>query len=332
VIERVPLVGDYARPADPGWRGEDWSCCEREALVAGRRLHYLDAGERAERVFVLVHGMGGRWQHWLETIPTLATHSRVLALDLPGFGRSEPAAAGASLDGFADAAAELARKLGIERVVLVGHSMGGPIALRFAARHPGLAQGIVLVSGAVYQFSALLGFRDVLGFARRRPRETAAIAMEIATAGVPAPALLRRLIVRSPALRRVFLSPYVLDPVALPGDAAALIVDGAGAPGVFPTARAIGRSDPREGIDAVRCPVLSLAAEHDRIAPLPDTEALDRVWPAIRTVVLEGSGHMPMLERPAAFNAQLLRFAGGLGVNEGLLGWASGPVAPESAA
>ena len=317
MIERVPLDGDYARPAEPSWRGTDWLGYERDAVIAGRRLHYLEAGG-GDRAFVLVHGMGGRWQHWLETIPALAAHGRVLALDLPGFGRSEPPAAEVSLDSFADDAAELARSLEIGRVVLVGHSMGGPIALRFAARHPELAEAIVLVSGAVYQFSALLGLRDVLRFARERPRETAAIAMEIATAGLPAPAPLRRLVVRSRALRRLFLSPYVLDPAALPDDAASVIVDGGGARGVFPTARAIGRSDPREGIDAVRCPILSLATDHDRIAPLPDTEALDRDLPGARTVVLEGAGHMAMLERPGAFTAQLLRFTAELGGSAGL--------------
>jgi pimeloyl-ACP methyl ester carboxylesterase len=308
VIERVPH-DDYARPAEPAWRGMDWSAYERDARIAGRRLHYLDVGE-GDPAFVLVHGMGGRWQHWLETIPALAARGRVLALDLPGFGGSEPPAGGVSLHGFADTAAELARTLEIERVVLVGHSMGGPIALRFAARHPELAEAIVLVSGAVYQFSALLGLREVLRFARERPRETAAIAMELATAGIPTPAPLRRLVVGSRALRRLFLSPYVLDPATLPDDAASVIVDGAGARGVFPTARAIGRSDPREGIDAVRCPILSIATEHDRIAPLPDTEALDRDLPGARTVALKGAGHMPMLERPRAFNAQLPRFAG----------------------
>lgn len=312
MIERIPVEGDYGRPAEPAWRNTDWSARERDALIRGRRLRYLDTGH-GDRTFVLVHGMGGRWQHWLEAIPTLAKQGRVLALDLPGFGQSESPAAGASLDGFADAAAEVVTSLGIERAVFVGHSMGGPIALRFAARHPELAEGIVLVAGAVFQFSEVLGLRGVARFARERPRETAAIAMEIATAGLPAPASLRRLVVRSPALRRVFLSPYVLDPPALPAATAALIVDGAGARGVFPTVRAIGRSDPRQGLADVRCPLLSLAAEHDRIAPLADTEALDAELSGARTVVLEGSGHMPMLERPTAFNAQLVRFAEELG-------------------
>jgi pimeloyl-ACP methyl ester carboxylesterase len=89
VIERVPLADDYGRPAEPAWRGTDWSAYERDNVIAGRRLHYLEAGG-ADRAFVLVHGMGGRWQHWLETIPALVDQGRVLALDLPGFGRRTP--------------------------------------------------------------------------------------------------------------------------------------------------------------------------------------------------------------------------------------------------
>ncbi len=305
---RIGTDGDYGRPATPGWRGRDWSTHERDALVARRRLRYLDAGT-GERAFVLVHGMGGRWQHWLETIPTLAEHGRVLALDLPGFGQSEPPAATASLNGFADAVAQLIRDLNVERAVFVGHSMGGPIALRFASRHPDLAEAIVLVGGAVFQFSALLGLHEVVRFIAKRPRESAAIAAEIATAGLPAPSSLRRQIASSTLLRRAFLAPYVFDPAALPSDSAALIVDGAGAPGVLPTVRAIGRSDPRAGIDSVSCPILSIAADHDRITPLPDTEAFQREVPRARTVVLEGCGHMAMLERPQAFNTQLVAFA-----------------------
>jgi pimeloyl-ACP methyl ester carboxylesterase len=307
VIEIIPADGDYGQPATPGWRGTDWTAYERDAIVGGRRLHYLDAGS-GDRCFVLVHGMGGRWQHWLETIPTLAEHGRVLAIDLPGFGGSEPPAARTSLDGFADAAAELARELGVGRVVMVGHSMGGPIAIRFAARHSDLAEAIVPVAGAVYQFSALLGLDDVLRFAAQRPRETAAIAMEIATAGMSAPASLRRRVIRSTLLRKLFMFPYVLYPGAMPDDAVQLMVDGGGARGVLPTVRAIGRSDPREGLNAVLCPIMSLASDRDRISPLLDTEALQRHVHRARTVVLQGCGHMLMLERPQVFNRQLIQF------------------------
>jgi pimeloyl-ACP methyl ester carboxylesterase len=155
----------------------------------------------------------------------------------------------------------------------------------------------------------LLGLREIPRYVRERPRETAAIAAEVATAGLPAPTPVRRLIVKTPALRRMLLAPYVFDPIALPGDAVSLIVDGAGARGAMPTVRAVGRSDPTEGLELVRCPILSLAGDSDRISPPADTEAFQREASRARTVMLEGCGHMLMLERPRAFNAQLHAFA-----------------------
>ena len=274
-------------------------------------MHYLDAGA-GERCFVLVHGLGGRWQHWLETIPKLAQHGRVLAVDLPGFGRSERPERRASLDGFADTAAGLARHLGERQVVLMGHSMGGLVAMRLAARHADLAQAVVLVGAALYQFSALLGLRNVSRFAMERPRETGAIVAEIATAGLPAPASLRRRIIHSPRLRKLFLAPYVHAPTALPATTVQLVIDGAGAPGVFPAVRAVARADPREQLGEVQCQILSLAGGEDRIVPLADTVAFQRDCPRARTVVFDGCGHLPMLERPQAFNRHLVNFVDAL--------------------
>lgn len=295
----------------PGWRDRDWSRHEYDATVAGRRLHFLDVGN-GDRVFVLIHGMGGRWQHWLENVPGLAEHGRVLALDLPGFGRSEQPEGRVSLEGFADIAAELVRSLGISRAVFVGHSMGGQVALRVGNRHADLAEGVVSAGGAIYQFGDLLARRSVLRLLLTRPREAAAIVAEVLTAGVRSPAWLRRRVASSSLLRRVVLAPYVRHPAALPADTAALVIDGAGAPGVYPTARAVARSDLRMDIPGVTCPILSLAGDSDRITPLRDTSTLQHKFPHARTVVLEGCGHMLMLERPEAFNAELLSFAAAL--------------------
>lgn len=311
MIGWVPAHGDYAKTAMPDWRDRDWSRYEYDATVAGRRLHYLDVGT-GDRVFVLIHGMGGRWQNWLENVPGLAEHGRVLALDLPGFGHSQPPEGRLTLEGFADIAAELVRSLGIGCAFFVGHSLGGQVALRIGSRHPDLAEAVISVGGATYQFGDLLALRGVLRLTLTRPRETAATVAEILTAGLRLPGWLRRRVASSSLLRRVFLAPYVLHPAALPADAAALIVDGAGAPGVYPTARAVARSNLRAGAPGATCPILSLAADSDRITPLRDTYTLQRDFPHARTVVLEGCGHMLMLERPRAFNAELLSFAAAL--------------------
>ncbi len=304
----VPADGGYAKPAMPGWRERNWSRYEHDATIAGRRLHYLDVGT-GDRAFILVHGMGGRWQHWLENIPALAEHGRVLALDLPGFGHSQPPEGRVTLEGFADTAAELVRSLGIGRAVFVGHSLGGQVALRVGSRHPDLAEAVVSVGGAIYQFGDLLAMRDLLRLTLTRPRETAGIVAEVLTAGLRSPGWLRRWVASSSLLRRVLLAPYVRHPAALPADAAALIIDGAGAPGVYPTVRAVARSNLRAGTQGANCPILSLAGGSDRITPRSDTYTLQREFPHAHTVILEGCGHMLMLERPQAFNTELLSFA-----------------------
>lgn len=313
-IESVPLAGDYGASAEPEWRRLDWAARERELMVEGRRVRFVELGDGdGDAGFVLVHGLAGHWRHWVETLPRLARLGRVVALDLPGFGASDRLPASeVSLAGFADVAASVCRERGIERAVFVGHSMGGPIALQFASRHPDLARAIVLAAGAVYQFSALLGLRHVVRYARTRPRETAATAAEVVTGALPAPAHARGLVVHRPRPRRLFLAPYVHRPLAIPADVAEVIVGGGGSPGVLPTARAIGRSDPRAGLGEVSCPILAIGGREDRIAPPGDLAAFARDAPAAETVLLDGCGHMLMLERPRAFNDRVADFAASL--------------------
>jgi len=224
MIETVPANGDYGLPATPDWRQRELPIRERQVEIGGRALNFAEAGEGA-RALVLVHGMGGRWQHWLETIPFLAPHGRVLALDLPGFGRSQLPAGGVSLDGYADTAAALCRSLGVERAVVLGHSMGGPIALRFATRHEGLTEAVVLVAGATDTFNAVLGLRATARLALRKPKKTAAALTELLTVGIPTPRPLQRLIVASRWLRQALLWPYMRRPRAMPADSLALMLE-----------------------------------------------------------------------------------------------------------
>ena len=307
----VPQVGDYGRPARMTWRDVDWAGYEHDLTVAGSRLHYLDyaAGHhRGGDIFVLAHGLGGRWQHWLENIPALAQRGRVIAVDLPGFGRSRPLPGQYSIDRFADAIAELCQQLRLPPVVFLGHSLGGPPAVRFATRHPDLARAIVLVAGTVDLFAETLGRRHLGRNLRHHPRTVASTYFEVLTAALPAPGVLRRQINRRPALRQLLLWPYLHRPAALPADSVALLLDGVGARGVFPTSLAVGRLRPGEGLDQIRCPVMAIGADHDAISPLPDLAAFAEALPAAGTAVLEGTGHMLMLERPDAFNTEVAGF------------------------
>ena len=101
-------------------------------------INYVDCGESAKgsATVFLVHGLGGRWQHWLRVLPAISTRWRVIAVDLPGFGRSPLPRRRITLEYLADAIAALARALELERIAFVGHSFGGPLGTTFAARHP----------------------------------------------------------------------------------------------------------------------------------------------------------------------------------------------------
>lgn len=309
----VPLAGDYGRPG-PRPRGEvDWHQHAQTVPIAGSTLHYVDVDHGTHHpdgpVFVLVHGLGGRWQHWAENIPELAEHGRVVAVDLPGFGRSGRPAGGYSFDAFADAIAELVEHLNLPPVVLVGHSLGGPLAVRFAHRHREKVAAIVLAAGTVQHFAAALGMRTCGRQLLRGPATTAATYFEVLTAGLPAPAFVRRLIIERPLLRRLLLWPYLHRPEALPPASVALLVDGVGARGVLPTARAAGRLRREELLTPVGCPVLAVGADLDAVAPLTALAEYAASVPDAHAVVLEGSGHMVMLERASAFTAELVNFA-----------------------
>ena len=307
----VPLDGDYGLPGRRP-RGEvDWTRHVRTADIAGSRLHYLDYGDPdPERlVFVLAHGLGGRWQHWRENIPELAEHGRVIAIDLPGFGRSGPLPDGYSIDAFADAIAELLKQLNLPKVVFVGHSIGGLLAVRFANRHPHLVDAVVLAAGTVQAFAAVLGMQHVGHNFLRRPATVVATYFEVLTAGLPIPAFLRNQLIERPRLRRLFLWPYLHRPGALPSTSVALLVDGVGARGVLPTALAAGSLRPGPWLTPVVGRMLVIGDDHDAIAPLTQLAELAESVPGARTVVLEGTGHMVMLERASAFTAEVVDFA-----------------------
>ncbi|MDP2774569.1 MAG: alpha/beta hydrolase [Nocardioides sp.] len=289
----------------------DWARHVHTVDIAGSSLHYLDYGDPGpdELVFVLSHGLGGRWQHWTENIPELAEHGRVIAVDLPGFGRSGPPPGRYSIDAFADAIAELVMHLNLPKVVFVGHSIGGPLAVRFAQRRPELVDAVILAAGTVQGFAAALGMQHLGSDLRTRPATVVATYFEVLTAGLPAPAFLRNQIIKRPRLRRLFLWPYLHRPEALPTESVALLVDGVGARGVLPTARAAGRLRPEQWITQVNCPMLAIGADHDAVAPLTALAEFAESVPNARTVVLEGIGHMVMLERAAAFTAEVVNFA-----------------------
>lgn len=120
--------------------------CGRFVEVEGIRLHYQDRGEGP--VVVLLHGLGGNLRHFHRLAAQLSVHCRVIAVDRPGCGYSRRLGGGwLPLCGQAALLATFFEQLALEPVLLVGHSLGGALALAVALDHPARVRGLVLLAG-----------------------------------------------------------------------------------------------------------------------------------------------------------------------------------------
>ncbi|GAA2433065.1 alpha/beta hydrolase [Actinomadura vinacea] len=111
------------------------------------KLFYSDDGA-GETALLLVHGLGADSHDWIFTIPALSASHRVVAVDLRGHGHSTTPASGYAVDDYVADLVGLLDHLGIERVVAVGHSLGGTIVAHLAVEHPGRVLGVVEVDPA----------------------------------------------------------------------------------------------------------------------------------------------------------------------------------------
>ncbi|HEX8627615.1 MAG TPA: alpha/beta fold hydrolase [Catenuloplanes sp.] len=140
-------------PADPTARagdGVDFAATSRSVRFGDTRTHYHDAGTGDGTPVVLLHGGGpgaSSWSNFGANVPVLASRFRTLAVDQPGYGGS----GGGTVTGHyfthaADALARLLDELGVDRVHLIGNSLGGGTAVRFALRHRDRADRLVLMA------------------------------------------------------------------------------------------------------------------------------------------------------------------------------------------
>ncbi len=120
----------------------------RAATLNDREVHYLDAGDGAVTL-LLVHGWASDHSVWRHQLEGLARDARLLVVDLPGHGESEPPVRDYSMDLFADALAAVLDDAGVDRAVAVGHSNGTPAVHQFVRRHPDRVLGMVAVDGAL---------------------------------------------------------------------------------------------------------------------------------------------------------------------------------------
>jgi pimeloyl-ACP methyl ester carboxylesterase len=121
---------------------------DRFAKLDTMRVHYQNYGGGKEAV-VFIHGWTCDLKFWKANIPAFANLSRVIAIDLPGHGESDKPQVTYSMDLFARAIDAVITDAGVERVTLVGHSMGAPVIRQFYRKYPNKTLALVIVDGSL---------------------------------------------------------------------------------------------------------------------------------------------------------------------------------------
>ena len=123
---------------------------QKARLSEDLEIAYFDEG-KGEKVILFIHGLGSYAPAWKKNIESLRADYRCLAIDLPGYGKSSKGNYEASMTYFATVVKDFLDVLGIDKAVLVGHSMGGQIAITTALAYPALVERLVLVAPAGFE-------------------------------------------------------------------------------------------------------------------------------------------------------------------------------------
>jgi 3-oxoadipate enol-lactonase len=265
----------------------------RETLWHATPLRYAVGGDGPP--VVLVHGLGGAASNWRLLAPLLAGRRRVVVPELPGHGGSAPLPATVHVDALADAALAVVEAEDALPAPWIGHSLGGLVALRAAARRPEAVLAIVLAAAA----GISSGGRE------------ARVALAVLAAVQPGRRIARfsRSCSRSRIGRTVAFGWWgVADPAGLdPGMAEGFLSGPAEHTDTVSAGRALLATDPRRDLDRVSCPCLCLWGTNDNWVPLEDgMEYARRLRAPLRTIA--GCGHLLIGERPDACLAAIDAF------------------------
>lgn len=249
--------------------------------AAGLRLHVRDTGSKDAPALILLHGVGSSLHSWEPWARSLSADFRVVRYDLPGFGLTGPDVTGDYSEARGMQVLEaLMDKLSIDRASLIGNSMGGRLAWRFAAEHPMRTDKLVLISPDGFE----------------RPGNAYG-----QTPVVPVLARLLKYTLPRPLLRKQLALSYG-DRTRLSEKTVTQYHDLMLARGVrgamLERAAQTILDDPRPLLRSITAPALVVWGEMDALIPLSRAGCFAEALPAATLVTLPGLGHMPHEEDP----------------------------------
>ncbi len=274
----------------------------REITLHGHRVTYREAGSGSDRaVIVLLHGIAGSGRTWDAVLGGLGERYTVIAPDLLGHGSSAKPRGDYSLGAYASGVRDLMAALGHQSATVVGHSLGGGIAMQFAYQFPERLERLVLVSSGglgrdvsfVLRSVALPGAELVLPLVARARLDEAggAVARLLGRIGLRGSADLEELARGYASLKDADARHAFLHTVRSVIDA---------------TGQRVDASD--RLYLAAEVPSLLVWGDRDRIIPVAHGEQAHAKMPGSRLKVIRGAGHFPHCHDPERFIELLDRF------------------------
>jgi sigma-B regulation protein RsbQ len=251
----------------------------RFATLDGARIHYVNYGKGSDAM-VLIHGWTCNIDNWRDQLPDFSRRNRVIAIDLPGHGQSDKPQITYSMDHFARAVEAVMRDAKVKRAVLVGHSMGTPIARQFYRKYPKKTLAIVVVDGPLRPFADKATMDGmVAGFRGANYREVGS-QMLVSFAGPNLPVEAKERIQAS------FMNT--------PQHVLASAMEGMADSSIW-------------GEDKIMVPVLAIMAKGPLFQPNIEP-GYREIAPKMDFQMWEGIGHFIMMEKPKEFNEVVVAF------------------------
>ena len=272
------------------------------ANLGGHDLSYVDTGQGSAILFI--HGLLGSHENWTHLVDRLDTEHRVLIPDLFGHGASAKPVGDYSIGSHAAILRDLVDRLGIERVTLVGHSLGGGIAMQFCYLFPERVEALVLVS------SGGLG-RAVSPLLRSATLPGAELVLPV----IASTWVRDRVESLGRAVRGLGFRPS--PDVSLAWKGFTSLSDAESRRAFLATTRGVidpgGQTVNAHGQLSSTGPIRTLViwGTHDRMIPVGHAERAPEILPGAEVVLFEGAGHFPHLEQPDRFASVLERFIHG---------------------
>ncbi len=269
--------------------------CIDEPVFSGRACIY-QANRGAEQTIVLVHGLNGRALHdWQHQIPVLAQGYHVLTFDLPGFGDSGKDVAYYSPTEYARFIHFLVERYASDKIVLVGHSMGGAISLRYSANYPQQVERLILVDVAGVLHRVAYARQLAKGWVQTNATDDSrflSLADRVANKLLSKAEPLTGPVVELMAGKLLRHELLNVEPAVI-------------------SAMTLVNENLSDALSRIELPTFLIWGENDRVAPMRTAQVLQGFFPTARLAVISNAAHVPMIEQPERFNELFLAYLEG---------------------